>query len=134
MRPIGYWVKEIDRRLEDDVDRLLEAEHLTRRHWQVLDTLARAETQSETRGPAHLDAALAPFAATVQPQVDDLRDRGWVTATGPVALTGAGRAAHNRVAAQVRDFRAHVTDGLSEQDYRTLITLLERIAGNLTPT
>ncbi|MEU8610825.1 hypothetical protein AB0C29_22835, partial [Actinoplanes sp. NPDC048791] len=53
---------------------------------------------------------------------------------GPVLrLTGAGRAAHDRVAERVRTFRARVTDGLSEQEYATLVTLLERVAGNLTP-
>jgi DNA-binding MarR family transcriptional regulator len=82
----------------------------------------------------------------VRPQLDDLIHRGWATetpaTTGPPAaaspgvlikLTIEGRAAHARVAERVRAFRAQVTAGLSEQDYTTLVTLLERVAGNLTP-
>jgi DNA-binding MarR family transcriptional regulator len=128
VRPLGYWIKEIDRRIEADFGRLLVGEGLTRRHWQVLSTLAH--------GPrTDLDAVLAPFAPTVRPEVEDLMARGWVTEPEPdsVALTVAGQAAHDRVAEQVRMFRAQVTEGLTEQEYATLVTLLERIAGNLTP-
>ena len=146
MRPLGYWIKEIDRRIEAGFGRLLADEALTRRHWQVLTTLARGDMSR-----ADLDAALAPFTPTVRPETDDLIHRGWATesppagtaaaesppagtaAAGAVSLTGDGRAAHDRVAERVRDFRAHVTDGLSEHDYATLVALLERVAGNLTP-
>ncbi|GAA3337742.1 MarR family winged helix-turn-helix transcriptional regulator [Amorphoplanes nipponensis] len=130
MRPLGYWIKEIDRRVEAEFGRVLAAEGVTRRHWQVLTTLAQRPAVAGTE----LDAALAPFAPTVRPQVDDLVDRGWAAETaGTVTLTPAGRAAHDRLAEQVEAFRARVTEGLSAQDYRTLITLLERVAGNLTP-
>lgn len=131
MRPLGYWIKEIDRRIEAGFGRLLADEALTRRHWQVLTTLAQGDMSR-----ADLDAALGPFAPTVRPETDDLIHRGWATESPPagaVSLTGAGRAAHDRVAERVRAFRAHVTDGLSEQDYATLVALLERVAGNLTP-
>jgi DNA-binding MarR family transcriptional regulator len=130
VRPMGYWIKEIDRRIEAAFGRLLADEGLTRRHWQVLTTLAREETVR-----TELDAALAPFAATVRPELDDLIGRGWVAErpAGTVGLTAAGRLAHDRVAERVRSLRAHVTEGLTEQDYLTLLTLLERVAGNLTP-
>ena len=143
MRPMGFWIKEIDRRIEADFGRLLADEELTRRHWQILTTLAQGATPR-----ADLDAALAPFAATVRPQLDELIHRGWASpltaepvelvesvesVAEAVRLTAAGRVVHDRVAGRVRAFRAHVTDGLSEQDYVTLVTLLERVAGNLTP-
>lgn len=147
MRPLGYWIKEIDRRIEADFGRLLAHEGLTRRHWQVLTTLA--EQRAGTL--AQLDAALAPFTPTTRPQLNDLINRGWATespagaehpeprdqaADQPgreVVLTPAGRAAHDRVAERVRAFRAQVAAGLSERDYATLVALLERVAGNLTP-
>ncbi|GAA3907533.1 MarR family winged helix-turn-helix transcriptional regulator [Actinoplanes auranticolor] len=131
MLPLGYWIKEVDRRIEDTFGRLLADEGVTRRHWQVLTTLARGDASR-----SELDTALAPFAPTVRPQVDDLIRRGWVTevAGGPgVRLTTAGRAAHDRVAERVRVFRARVAEGLSEREYATLVALLERVAGNLTP-
>ncbi|MGW4948444.1 MarR family winged helix-turn-helix transcriptional regulator [Actinoplanes sp. NPDC004185] len=131
MRPLGYWIKEIDRRIEAGFVGLLADEELTRRHWQILTTLAQADTSR-----AELDTALAPFAPTVGAQVDDLIRRGWATEaeTGPVLrLTEAGRTAHDRVAGEVRMFRTRVTEGLTEQEYATLVTLLERVAGNLPP-
>ena len=88
----------------------------------------------------HPEHGLIPWrgqsAQSPRPQVDDLIRRGWVSEVegGPaVRLTTAGRAAHHRVAERVRAFRARVTEGLSEQEYATLVTLLERVAGNLTP-
>lgn len=130
MRPLGYWIKEIDRRIEADFGRLFAEEGLSRRYWQILDTVARADIS-----PGELDAALTPFAPTVRPQLDDLIHRGWVAEprAGVVAITAAGRAAHDRVAGRVRSLRARVAEGLSEQEYATLVTLLERVAGNLTP-
>jgi len=132
MRPLGYWIKEIDRRIEEDFGRLLADEGLTRRHWQVLHTIAQGPVTS-----AELDRALAPFLSagspTVRPQADDLADRGWalMTSDGTATLTPAGREAHDRVAARVGAARARVIEGLSEADYVTLVGLLERVAGNL---
>jgi hypothetical protein len=40
-RPIGYWLKHLDRLIEDTFERTLSMEGLTRRHWQVLNTLER---------------------------------------------------------------------------------------------
>jgi hypothetical protein len=56
--------------------RVLDTESLTRRHWQVLNTIALG-----ARTPEEVDAALAPFGATVH-QLADLRARGWVTGNG----------------------------------------------------
>ncbi|MET8148086.1 MarR family winged helix-turn-helix transcriptional regulator [Actinoplanes sp. NPDC049668] len=130
MRPLGYWIKEIDRRIEADLGRLLAEDGLTRRHWQVLHTI---EQGPATR--AGLDEALAPFADSVCPEVDDLIGRGWAAGAEPgsLTLTGPGRAAHDRIAQRVYAARARVTDGLAEQEYVTLIGLLERVAGNLAP-
>jgi DNA-binding MarR family transcriptional regulator len=144
MRPLGYWVKEIDRRIETDLESVLGEEGLTRRHWQVLHTVAQG---SATR--SDLNDALAPFAPTVRPEVDDLIGRGWIEDSADISgsgsrapdketradltLTSEGQAAHERVAEQVAAARARITAGFSEQDYVTLISLLERVAGNLAP-
>src|SRR5215468_7734256 len=97
-RPIGYWLKHLDRLIEDTFDRALADGNLSRRHWQVLNALAAAPATS-----AGLAAALAPFTggdpAALAPVIDDLTRRGWVTAdaAGRAALTGDGAAAHQRV-------------------------------------
>src|SRR5215813_2415405 len=61
-RPIGYWLKHLDRLIEDTFSRALAEQGLTRRHWQVLNTLAR-----EPAGPAELTKALDPFLHDDQP-------------------------------------------------------------------
>jgi hypothetical protein len=38
-RPIGYWLKHLDSMIEGTFERTLASEGLTRRHWQVLNTL-----------------------------------------------------------------------------------------------
>ncbi|MEV6642807.1 MarR family transcriptional regulator [Amycolatopsis sp. NPDC051371] len=105
----------------------LGADSLSRRHWQVLNTIALG-----ARTPEEVDAALAPFVATegsMATKVADLRARGWVAEDGE--LTEAGREAHVRVEQRVEAFRAVVTDGISDDDYRTTIRTLERCAANL---
>ncbi|GAA4638069.1 MarR family winged helix-turn-helix transcriptional regulator [Actinoallomurus vinaceus] len=131
-RPFGYWVKHIDQRIEEMGRRVLAEEGLNRRLWQVLNTIA-----SGPLGPADLDRTLAPFVSdeepTMRPYVDELAGRGWVTRTddGDLALTDAGRDAHARAGERMYAARARVVEGLSSDDYDTLMNLLERIAGNL---
>jgi len=123
MKPLGWWLRHVHELLESSMARTLDAESLTRRHWQVLNTIALG-----AHTPEEVDAALAPFGSTTS-QVADLRDRGWVTETGK--LTNEGREAHARVEARVTTFRSAVTDGVSDEDYRTTIRTLERCAANL---
>ena len=40
-RPLGYWLKQVDRLLDDAFDRVLRDEGVTRRHWHVLNVLRR---------------------------------------------------------------------------------------------
>ena len=128
-RPIGYWLKEIDRQIEEDFARLLADERLTRRYWQVLNTLAE-----QPRTTAALDDELSPFlseeAPSVAPVVDDLRTRGWLTEAN--ALTEIGAARHKQVSERVMANRRRLTEGISAEEYRTVVDVLERMAGNLT--
>jgi hypothetical protein len=123
MKPLGWWLRHVHELLESSMARALDTESLTRRHWQVLNTIALG-----ARTPEEVGAAMAPFGSTTS-QVADLRDRGWVTETGE--LTAEGREAHARVEARVTAFRSSVTDGVSDEDYRTTIRTLERCAANL---
>lgn len=130
-RPIGYWLKRLDRAIEDAFDRDLARWSLTRRHWQVLNTLARGPApQSE------IAEALAPFwvegAITQQEVVEDLLNRGWVEISNALpSLTAAGVGAHSRVSSQVNGTRAKVLEGLTAEDYATVLRLLERMTLNL---
>jgi hypothetical protein len=127
MKPLGWWLRHVHELLESSMARALDAESLTRRHWQVLNTIALGAGT-----PEEVDAAMAPFVAgdgSMTSRVAELRDRGWVAETGE--LTGEGREAHARVDARVKAFRSSAIDGISEGDYRTTIRTLERCAANL---
>lgn len=131
-QPIGYWIKQIDTGVEADFARLLAGAGLNRRGWQVLNTLSR----HAATGP-ELDTALTPFLSAAEPTVtgyaEELVARGWAerTPAGAYALTTTGRAAHARVAADVHAARARIIDGLTAEDYATLVGLLQRVAANL---
>lgn len=131
-KPIGYWLKELDRLLDLTFDQLLGARALSRRHWQVLETLS-AGPVTRTR----LDEAVAPFltadAPTVAPVIDDLVARGWAYTGGAgVALTELGLTAHAEIAAEVKAARRRVTEGITAEEYATTVDVLARMAANLT--
>ncbi len=131
-RPIGYWVKELDRLLEESFRRALGSEGCTRRHWQLLNVLEAGPVTD-----AGLEAAVAPFAASdaeeVRAALEELVQRGWAErlAGARVQLTSSGREAHRRLEATVAEQRRHIAEGVSEGDYRTTMSVLERMAGNL---
>ena len=116
-RPIGWWVRRLDALLEEAVDSVVTGEGLTRRHWQVLHSLATG-TEQET---------------DVDTVVSDLVGRGWVVrqGTGRIGLTPDGAAAHDRVNRAVGRVRRHVADGLSRNEYERTILVLSRMVENV---
>ena len=75
-RPIGYWLKHLDRLIERSFESTLASEALTRRHWQVLNTShARPSTHAE------IASALAPVLGddpvAARRASEDLVTRGW---------------------------------------------------------
>ncbi|WP_370414945.1 MarR family winged helix-turn-helix transcriptional regulator [Streptomyces fradiae] len=134
-RPLGYWLKHIDGAIEAAMARLFAADDLTRRGWQVLNTLSY-----EPITPSRIDETLAPFLSPAEPStrpyVDALVHRGWAR-PGPadtIQLTAPGHAAHRRIAEQVTALRSRVTESLSPEEYGTLLTLLRRVADHLDAT
>lgn len=122
-RPIGYWVKLLDRRIEASFAAALAGDGLVRRHWQILN-VARD-------GRASIDEELAPF-VDAGPFAHELTARGWIVPAGEgYAITQAGREAYERIFETVRANRARMTDGLSEEQYSTVVDALERMCANL---
>jgi len=131
-RPIGFWLKLVDRLIDEQFAETLDEHGVTRRQWQLLTVLSR--------GPAtlaQLDLAVAPFLSTGTNEssaehLSELIESGWVdaTATG-YETTERGSAAYNRLAEVVNASRAKASEGISEQEYRETIDVLERLAVNL---
>jgi len=131
-RPIGYWLKHLDRLIEDTFSRTLASQGLTRRHWQVLNTLAHGSAS-----PADLTKALDPFLRedpTGQAMVEaDLIERGWVShdQDGRLCLTPHGQAAHQKTQKQVQQTRELMLYGVHAGEYAAVIDILTRMAANL---
>lgn len=146
-RPIGYWVKLLDRLIEESFEELLGGTGLGRRHWQLLNVIGDGPVSR-----AEIDRALAPFRAAGSPKdhtgpgdaqpdagiteaLDDLTRRGWARTTPEDrwTLTPAGTAAAEGLREQVVAQRRRIADGISEEAYRTTVTTLARMCANLDP-
>ncbi|WP_018684287.1 MarR family winged helix-turn-helix transcriptional regulator [Actinokineospora enzanensis] len=125
MRPIGYWLKELDRLIEAGFEQELGTAGLTRRQWQVLNALPG--TQEE------VDRTMAPFLPTTAPVIDTLVEAGWASRGSTIELTAAGLAHRTETATQVDRLRAKVVTGISDDEYAAAVRTLERMAANLSP-
>ena len=124
-KPIGWWLKHVDRLIEASMDRVLAGEGIGRRHWQALNAVAGgADTE-----PA-LEAALG---GSVRVVLDQLRAKHWTQEiAGRITLTPSGSAARGRLVVAIRDHRARITAGLSDEEYRGAVETLRKMARNLS--
>jgi len=131
-RPIGYWLKHLDRLIETAAERTFAEQELTRRHWQIMNVL-RESPQQETGLTEAVRPFWGPGAITLDEVTGELTRRGWLTQddTGRYALTPAGQAGHAAVEQKVRGIRSTLVTGLTEQDYRDTVRVLQRMAENL---
>jgi hypothetical protein len=131
-RPIGYWLKHLDRLIEGAAERAFAEQNLTRRHWQIMNVLHQSP-----KGAAELTEAISPFwqpgTITLEKVTTDLIRRGWLTRddSGRYALTAAGEAGHAALEKRVQGIRFASVAGLTEQDYNATVHVLQQMAENL---
>ncbi|MGA8210972.1 MAG: hypothetical protein WB441_05435 [Nocardioidaceae bacterium] len=131
-RPVGWWLKEADSRLDAAFDRSLAEQPVDRRGWQVLATLTRRPTPAE-----EVVAELSAFdpAPVVEAVLTDLTTSGWIEdVAGQLRPTEAGRRLYADLVPLVGGVREQVGAALPQQDYATLVRLLERLATALEET
>jgi DNA-binding MarR family transcriptional regulator len=130
-RPIGYWLKELDRLIDTHFELQLGNAGLSRRQWQLLNLL-----EDHPRSVPELQAELEPF---LQGAADDLSDslsglvtRGWAESKDNIVnLTETGQAHFEIVKAKVAELRQALMKGISPEEYQATIDLLSRMAANL---
>jgi hypothetical protein len=116
-RPLGYWLRAIDRPLRENMRGALATFGVTRREWRTLTTL-----HSGPRSGAQSQEQI----------LDDFVSRGWASLDrGSYALTAEGERVHDAILARVQTVRANVTAGIPDADYATTMATLERIATNV---
>ena len=128
-RPVGWWLKEADARLDAAFDRSLAGRAVDRRGWQVLATLARRSTPRE-----EVVASLAAFdsPAAVEVVVQNQCSLGWIEEDGGLLrLTADGEREHADLAPLIEGVRGRVAAVLPPADYNTLVRLLERLVAAL---
>ena len=128
----GYWLKRLDGLIEENFERTLAGDGVTRRQWQALNTLhQRPSTQAE------LAEALQPFLVD-DPRadrrvIDELVARGWVRQGegDRLELTPAGAGAHAGLLERIQATRQLLVRGVTQEEYRAAIDILRRMAENL---
>lgn len=130
-RPIGFWARLVDQLLEERLDGTLEAHRLTRRHWQTLNVLG-----TETTTLDDLEASLRPFltkrSPTLDPILTSLIEGGLAEAAGGgFSLTGEGLELRQQLLDDISKDRTTLTEGIEMNEYRTTVSVLERMARNL---
>jgi DNA-binding PadR family transcriptional regulator len=138
MRPIGFWLKLVDRLIDDEFARTLDEHGVTRRQWQLLTILDANPASNEQLSTAlrpflHPDAAAeAGEPATAEENLEELMESDWVVLEGGYyALTDRGRTLFEKLRVVVGTLRDQAADGVSQEDYETTLLTLERMAGNL---
>src|SRR4051794_30616953 len=131
-KPIGYWLKELDRLIEGTLDRALADEGVTRRDWQLLNALEPVPTPRE-----QVIEALRPFwgveAAEPDAVLNGLIARGWALRdpADRLSLSPEGDAARTALLETVKALRAAIADGITPEAYNKTIDTLGRMAENL---
>ncbi|HLM20408.1 MAG TPA: MarR family transcriptional regulator [Propionibacteriaceae bacterium] len=132
-RPIGYWLKKLDRLIDEQFEQQLGEAGLSRRQWQVINLL-----EGDPRSVPELQSELEPF---LQEDPDDLTDallglvtRGWAASQDNIVnLTETGQAQLKLIKAKVAELRQASMAGISPEEYQTTIDVLARMASNLEP-
>jgi DNA-binding PadR family transcriptional regulator len=130
-RPIGFWLKLVDRMIDEQFASTLEEHGVTRRQWQLLNVLSREPATVE-----QLDAAVAPVLSggsddTSAEHLAELVDSGWVTSGTTYEITDRGRTAFEKLEAVVASQRTIVAEGITPDQYEQTVRVLEHMARNL---
>lgn len=126
MKPIGYWLNRTDQALTRYMDTMLGEFGLTRIAWQVLNV---GKSDAEVLSVLGANADAATLTAAIETVLAD----GWAhrPAPGELALTAEGAERLAVVAVRVDAFRELSMSGISLDEYRTAVLVLERMARNL---
>lgn len=129
-RPIGYWVKVVDKLIDAQFAESAGDAGITRRQWQILNVLAERGEAT----PEEVRAAIAPFldvGETLDQHLDGIGDLVAVQGDD-IRMTAEGIERLQSVKARsVQRLRDRVASGLTPEDYDTTLRSLERIARNL---
>ncbi|MGO1972762.1 MAG: MarR family winged helix-turn-helix transcriptional regulator [Propionibacteriaceae bacterium] len=131
-RPIGFWLKLLDAKFDEQFAATLEEHGVTGRQWQLMNVLDLGAAPL-----TELNRAVAPFldegsAESSAEHLEELVESEWVRIeVDSYALTEQGQTAFGRLREVVTRTRGTVADGISSAEYEQTLDVLERMARNL---
>lgn len=133
-KPIGYWLKRADEVITEHVDLVLSDNGFTRFRWQVLNIVYQAGTI--TRGNVLETMQAYSDARQLEEILDGFVEERWLVKSGggddaQLTLTNAGKAQRENVFKLQREVRSRAMQGITEQEYATVIDVLVRMVSNL---
>ncbi len=131
-QPIGYWLKHADEVITGHADRVLGDNGFTRFRWQVLNIVYQAGTITKS----DLFDTMQTFidARQLDELIDGFVKEGWLIKHGDGAqltLTEAGKDKRESVFELQSEVRRRAMRGITEQEYATVIDVLQRVVKNL---
>jgi DNA-binding MarR family transcriptional regulator len=130
-KPIGYWLKKLDRLIDERFERELGQAGLSRRQWQVLNLL-----EDGPRSVPEMQSELDPFLQEAQDDLtgalSGLVTRGWADSQDHIVnLTETGQAQFELIKAKGAELRQALMSGISPEEYQTTIDTLAKMAVSL---
>jgi DNA-binding MarR family transcriptional regulator len=134
--PIGYWLKQADNLLTEQIDHAQAVHGVSRAEWQVLNLLME-------HGHANHEAIFATMRtfvdeATLDAIFASLLARGWVELqeaatprTDIFQLTAEGQRQHAVIFATQKEVRQRAMQGISAEEYATVVRVLQQMVSNL---
>jgi len=132
--PIGYWLKKADEVLTSRINEVQDANGLDRTEWQILNLLHEVSACTQDR----VCEVLRPFADadSLKATLERLVSRGFVEGNGSQTdafrLTDQGRHVHSVALETQKKIRQQAVQGISEAEYVTTVSVLQRLIANLT--
>ncbi len=132
--PIGYWLKHADEVITKHVNQVLQDNGFTRFRWQVLNILS--ETGTTTRSKVFTTMKTFIDADQLDEILNGFVQEGWLVKRGDgevteLVLTNAGKTEREAIFKLQSEVRRRAMRGISDQEYTTVIDVLQRMVNNL---
>ena len=132
--PIGYWLKHADEVITRHVDLVLSDNGFTRSRWQVLNIVYQAGIITRSSVSDTMQTFIEP--RQLEEIIEGFVEEGWLVKFGEgdaaqLTLTDAGKVRRETVFELQSEVRRRAMQGISEQEYATVIDVLQRMVKNL---
>jgi DNA-binding MarR family transcriptional regulator len=135
--PIGYWLKLADNLLTEQIDKAQAIHGVSRSDWQILNILKENGRASREQ----IFETMHTFidASNFNNIITSLIERGWVeqrqlsnVGMEQFQLTKEGQRRHEAIFATQKEVRQRAMQGISEEEYATVIRVLQQMVTNLS--